>query len=83
LKLITSEEIIAKVKEKAQVLELSNPMVMTPINQGGQMGVAIMPWSMNGKCDKVEISNSFVIVMLEPLADAEKNYIQATTGITI
>ena len=83
LKLITNEEVIARVKEKRDVLELTNPMVMMQVNQGGQMGFAIMPWSMSGKCHKVEISQSIVIATLDPMDEVEKNYIQATTGITV
>lgn len=83
LKLITNEEVIARVEEKRDNLELTNPMVMMQVNQGGQMGFAIMPWSMSGKCDKVEISQSIVIATLDPMDEVEKNYIQATTGITV
>tara|TARA_B100000287_G_C20469468_1_gene716608 strand:+ start:415 stop:684 length:270 start_codon:yes stop_codon:yes gene_type:complete len=83
LKLITNEEVIARVEEKRDILELTNPMVMMQVNQGGQMGFAIMPWSMSGKCDKVEISRSIVIATLDPMDEVEKNYIQATTGITV
>ena len=68
---------------KRDNLELTNPMVMMQVNQGGQMGFAIMPWSMSGKCDKVEISQSIVIATLDPMDEVEKNYIQATTGITV
>lgn len=83
LKLITNEEVIARVEEKRDILELTNPMVMMQVNQGGQMGFAIMPWSMSGKCDKVVISQSIVIATLDPMDEVEKNYIQATTGITV
>ena len=83
LKLTTNEEVIARVEEKRDILELTKPMVMMQVNQGGQMGVAIMPWSMSGKCDKVEISQSIVIATLDPMDEVEKNYIQATTGITV
>jgi len=83
LKLITNEEVIARVEDKRDILELTKPMVMMQVNQGGQMGFAIMPWSMSGKCDKVEISQSIVIATLDPMDEVEKNYIQATTGITV
>ena len=82
LKLTTNEEVIARVEEKRDILELTKPMVMMQVNQGGQMGFAIMPWSMSGKCDKVEISQSIVIATLDPMDEVE-NYIQATTGITV
>ena len=83
LKLTTNEEVIARVEEKRDILELTKPMVMMQVNQGGQMGFVIMPWSMSGKCDKVEISQSIVIATLDPMDEVEKNYIQATTGITV
>ena len=83
LKLTTNEEVIARVEDKRDILELTKPMVMMQVNQGGQMGFAIMPWSMSGKCDKVEISQSIVIATLDPMDEVEKNYIQATTGITV
>ena len=83
LKLTTNEEVIARVEEKRDILELTKPMVMMQVNQGGQMGFAIMPLSMSGKCDKVEISQSIVIATLDPMDEVEKNYIQATTGITV
>ena len=83
LKLTTNEEVIARVEEKRDILELTKPRGMRQVNQGGQMGFAIMPWSMSGKCDKVEISQSIVIATLDPMDEVEKNYIQATTGITV
>ena len=83
LKLTTNEEVIARVEEKRDILELTKPMVMMQVNQGGQMGFAIMPWAMSGKCDKVEISQSIVIATLDPMDEVEKNYIQSTTGITV
>lgn len=83
LKLINNEEVIAKVTEKRDVLELVNPMILMQLNQNGQVGVAMVPWSMSGKCDSVEISHKSIIAIMEPIDDVEKNYIQATTGITI
>ena len=55
LKLSTGEEVIARVTEQRDLLELDNPMTLQaiPTNQQGQMGFALVPWLMSGKSTKL------------------------------
>ena len=64
LKLSTGEEVIARVTEQRDLLELDNPMTLQaiPTNQQGQMGFALVPWLMSGKSTDGKCGPSFLIV---------------------
>ena len=85
LKLSTGEEVIARVTEQRDLLELDNPMTLQaiPTNQQGQMGFALVPWLMSGKSTKLTISISAVIAQDDPKDQAEKNYLANVTGLTL
>ena len=85
LKLITGEEVMARVTEHNKLLELDNPMTLQaiPTNQQGQMGVALVPWMMSGKSAKISISIDHVIAQDDPKDQAEKNYLANVTGLTL
>ena len=85
LKLITGEEVMARVIENNNLLELDNPMTLQaiPTNQQGQMGFALVPWMMSGKSTKITISISHVIAQDDPKDQAEKNYLANVTGLTL
>ena len=85
LKLSTGEEVIARVTEQRDLLELDNPMTLQaiPTNQQGQMGFALVPWIMSGKSTKITISIYHVIAQDDPKDQAEKNYLSQVTGLTL
>ena len=61
LKLITGEEVIARVSEESNdLLTLEKPMTLQmipPNTSTGQMGFAMVPWMKAAKNDKVAISS--------------------------
>ena len=85
LKLITGEEVMARVTETRDLLELDNPMTLqaVPTNQKGQKGFALVPWLMSGKSTTISISISHVIAQDDPKDQAEKNYLAQVTGLTL
>ena len=85
LKLITGEEIIARVKQDGDMLSLNIPMTLQPIpqNKTGQVGMALIPWIFSGKSEEVKISLSHVIAEDDAKEQHEKNYLQAVTGLTL
>ena len=85
LKLSTGEEVIARVTEQRELLELDNPMTLQaiPTNHQGQMGFALVPWLMSGKSTKITISIDHVIAQDDPKDQAEKNYLANVTGLTL
>ena len=85
LKLITGEELLARVTETRDLLELDNPMTLqaVPTNQQGQTGFALVPWLMSGKSTTISISINHVIAQDDPKDQAEKNYLAQVTGLTL
>ena len=85
IKLSTGEELVSRCEENEDEVILNNPMTLQPIqtNQQGTMGMALIPWLMAGKCEKVIIKKSLVIAVDEPKDQAEKNYLQNVTGLTL
>ena len=86
LKLITGEEVIARVSEESSnLLTLEKPMTFqaVPTNQQGQMGFALVPWFMSGKNEKITISIDHIIAEDVPKGHAEKNYLAQVTGLSL
>ena len=86
LKLITGEEVIARVsKEHGDLLTLEKPMTlqMIPNTSTGQMGFALVPWIKAAKNDKTTISIEHVLVTDEASNQTEKNYLQVITGLSL
>ena len=86
LKLITGEEVIARVsRESSNLLILDRPMIlqMMPANQQGQLGFALVPWLMSGKSEKITISIDHIIAEDVPKDQAEKNYLAQVTGLSL
>ena len=87
LKLITGEEVIARVSEEnSNLLTLDKPMtlqMMPPNTSTGQVGFAIVPWIKAAKNDKVTISIEHVLVTDEASSQTEKNYLQVITGLSL
>jgi len=87
LKLITGEEVIARVSEEhSNLLTLEKPMTLQmipPNTSTGQMGFAMVPWMKAAKNDKATISIEHVLVTDEASNQTEKNYLQVITGLSL
>ena len=87
LKLITGEEVIARVSEEHNdLLTLEKPMTLQmipPNTSTGQMGFALVPWMKAAKNNKATISIDHVLVTDEASDQTEKNYLQVITGLTL
>ena len=87
LKLITGEEVIARVSEEHNdLLTLEKPMTLQmipPNTSTGQVGFAMVPWMKAAKNNKATISIDHVLVTDEASDQTEKNYLQVITGLTL
>ena len=86
LKLITGEEVIARVsRESSNLLILDRPMIlqMMPANQQGQVGFAIVPWLMAGNSEKITISIEHILAEDVVKSEVEKNYLANVTGLSL
>ena len=84
-KLITGEEVIARVKQERDYMMLEKPMTMAPVpgQSPGQMGFAMVPWMMAAKGDLIQLSLSHIVVETEAKGDIEKNYLASITGLSL
>ena len=87
LKLITGEEVIARVSEESSnLLTLEKPMTLQmipPNTSTGQVGFALVPWIKAAKNDKTTISIEHILVTDEASDQTEKNYLQVITGLSL
>jgi len=88
LKLITGEEVIARVSEEehSDLLILDKPMtlqMLPPNTSTGQVGFALVPWIKAAKNDKATISIDHVLVTDEASKQTETNYLQVITGLSL
>ena len=88
LKLITGEEVMARVSDDLSdgggLVTLDNPMTLQAVpSQTGQIGFALVPWLMSGKSEKITISIDHIIAEDVPKDQAEKNYLAQVTGLSL
>ena len=88
LKLITGEEVIARIseEERSDLLTLEKPMTLQmipPTTSTGQVGFAMVPWIKAAKNDKATLSIDHVLVTDEASDQTEKNYLQVVTGLSL
>ena len=88
LKLITGEEVIARVTEEKNVdlITLEKPMtlqMLPPNTSTGQVGFALVPWMKAAKNEKITISTEHIIAEDEASEQTEKNYLQLVTGLSL
>ena len=88
LKLITGEEVIARVTEEKNVdlITLEKPMtlqMLPPNTSTGQVGFALVPWMKAAKNEKVIISTEHIIAEDEGSEQTKKNYLQLVTGLSL
>ena len=87
LKLITGEEVIARVsEERSNLITLEKPMILqmlAPNTSTGQVGFALIPWMKAAKNEKVIISTEHIIAEDEGSEQTQKNYLQLVTGLSL
>ena len=87
LKLITGEEVIARViEEKNNLITLEKPMIlqmMPPDRTTGQIPFALVPWMKAAKNERVTISTEHIIAEDEGSEQTQKNYLQMVTGLSL
>ena len=87
LKLITGEELIARIiEEKNNLITLEKPMILqmlAPDRTTGQIPFALVPWMKSAKNEKVTISTEHIIAEDEGSEQTEKNYLQLVTGLSL
>lgn len=80
IKLISGEEIIARLEEEnTDAIKINRPMSVsiTP------SGLGMMPFMFLGASDNLSIKQSHVITMSTAKKEASDQYIQGTTGIKL
>jgi len=87
LKLITGEEVIARVtEEENNLISLEKPMILqmlAPNTTTGQVGFALIPWMKAAKNERVLISTEHIIAEDEGSEQTQKNYLQLVTGLSL
>ena len=87
LKLITGEEVIARVtEEENNLITLEKPMILQmlgPNTTTGQVGFALIPWMKAAKNEKVTISTEHILTEDEASEQTERNYLQLVTGLSL
>ena len=82
IKMWSGEDVIADlVKENDDTIVITNPIVMVPSGQQGQIGFA--PWSpiIKGKDTEIEVTRRYVVYINEPQEEVVSNYREMFTGI--
>tara|TARA_Y100000310_G_C20021091_1_gene507405 strand:+ start:129 stop:410 length:282 start_codon:yes stop_codon:yes gene_type:complete len=85
VKLITGEEIVAKIKQDHDSLILERPMMLTQMQDpaSGKVGMAFVPWLISATDEDIVISISHVITELSVKTEVEKMYLSQTSGLTL
>ena len=86
LKLITGEELIARVtKGDVDLITLDKPMKVQsiPTKQGEHWSATLLPWMKVAKGEKITISTEYILAEDDPAEEAEKDYLSVVTGLTL
>ena len=89
LKLITGEELLARVEKKNTISILDKPMrLMTITNeQTGEPRFVMIPWMRAAKnlikSEKVTIPTESILVEDDPVEQIENDYLSVVTGLTL
>jgi hypothetical protein len=83
LRLVTGEDVIAKISENDQDTSLNKPFVIIPHQQGPGKPVQLMMtlYSPYSKSDNVTIKNDKIISIVEPKEEILSSYQQNTSSI--
>ena len=86
LKLITGEEVIAKVtKGNTGLITLNKPIMLQliPTVRGVNWSATLIPWLKLTNNEKVTISTEYILIEDDPTEEAKKNYLSLVTGLTL
>ena len=94
LKLITGEELIARVTESdiqitegdgVDMLILERPRLLYSfaLNPAGEMDFGMLDWLKSGKADKITIEVKHIVVIVDPIPEMEKTYLSWLTGLSL
>jgi hypothetical protein len=80
IKLITGEEIIARLEEDtSEHVKLNKPKSVSI----GAQGMGLMPFMFLGGSDTITVKHIHIIVMIVAEKDAATQYVEGTTGIAL
>ena len=82
IKMWSGEDVIADlIKENDDSIVITNPIVVVPSGQQGQVGLA--PWSplLKGKGTELEVTKRYVVYINEPQDEFVDNYRQMFSNI--
>ena len=83
IKMWTGEDVIADlVKETDDTIVITNPIMVVPTGDKGQIGLA--PWSpiLKGKDTELEVTRGYVVYINEPQEEIVSSYREMFSGIT-
>ena len=80
IKLISGEEIIARVKQDGRVTELIKPRSITMTGNGG---FGMMPWLVSAPDSNVLISDTTIVGAVETGQMVASQYLKQVTGIQV
>jgi len=80
IKLITGEEIIAKLEEETtDYIKVNRPLTVSL----GPQGLGMIPFVFLAQNDSIKLNMNHVLVLAAAKKDAADQYIQGTTGIAL
>jgi len=80
IKLITGEEIIAKLEEEAtDYIKVNRPLTVSL----GPQGLGMIPFVFLAQNESIKLNMNHVLVLAASKKDAADQYIQGTTGIAL
>jgi len=80
LKLVNGDEIIARFESQTtDSVTINRPLALTMSNNG----LGMIPWCFLGEDDKITINKSNTFFIVASKADAAKQYLEGTTGLTL
>lgn len=79
IKLISGEEVIARLNQHDGVSELIKPRALIM----GPQGLSMMPWMMSAPDNNVAISDTMIVGATETSDMVAKQYIKQVTGLQI
>jgi hypothetical protein len=79
IKLMSGEELIARVKQEGGIVELIKPRAVCM----GPQGFAMMPWMMSAPDNNVAISDTMIVGATETSQQVATQYLKQVTGLQI
>ena len=86
LKMISGEEVIARIKSENNLMILNKPMLLTQVSDpagSGRMGLGFVPWILSAVEEDVVVSVDHIITQLSVKPEIEKMYLSQTSGLSL